>query len=116
MSEVWPQYYILLDRTPIAVDVMTWAKWFENIENRRIARTEINDRCYVSTVFLGLDHNFSGRGDPVLFESMVFGGPLDQEQRRYRSYAEAEEGHQAMLTRAKIAAAQIKSIHDKAHT
>ena len=27
------------------------------------------------TVFLGLDHDFLDRGDPILWETMVFGGP-----------------------------------------
>jgi len=111
----WPMYYILLDRTPIAVDMMTWAMWFENADNRRIARTEISERCHVSTVFLGLDRNWTMSGDPVVFESMVFGGPLDQEQRRYRSYAEAERGHQELVTEARKATAQVEAIAKAAH-
>lgn len=47
----------------------------------------------VSTVFLGCDHNWSGEGPPVLFETMVFGGPLDEEQVRYCTLAEARAGH-----------------------
>lgn len=109
----WPQYYILVDRVPFAVDVMTWAKWFENFDNRKIGDDEITERCHVSTVFLGLDHSF-GQGDPVLFETMIFGGPLDGEQRRYRTYSEAERGHAEAVTAARIAAAKIKSIADTA--
>jgi hypothetical protein len=50
----------------------------------------------VSTVFLMLDHNWSGRGDPILFETMIFGGPLDGQQARYSTWAEASEGHDLM--------------------
>ena len=110
MNNRWPLYYILLDRTPIAVDLKTWAKWFENFDNRRIARTEINERCSVSTVFIGLDHNWYGHGDPVLFESMVFGGPLDNAMRRYRSYAEAERGHEELVIEAWKAVAEVEVI------
>jgi len=108
----WPRYYILIDRLPVAVDMMTWARWFENINNRRIGDDHIG-KVHVSTVFLGLDHNFGG-GDPVLFETMIFRGPLDQEQLRYCTYAQAERGHAEAVTRAKIAAAKIKSIADHA--
>jgi hypothetical protein len=88
--------YILKDHEPVPEsDLLLWAKWFEAAE-RRVAFDEING-VRVSTVFLGLDHNFGHNDAPILFETMVFGGPLDQEQRRYRTWDEAEKGHQEML-------------------
>ena len=109
---IWPQYYILIDRLPVAVDALTWAMWFGyEPDKRRVAQDHIG-KVEVSTVFLGLDHNF-GRGEPLLFETMIFGGPLDREQWRYRSYAEAERGHQHALTQARIASAKIKAIATK---
>jgi hypothetical protein len=47
----------------------------------------------VSTVFLGIDHNLSGKGPPLLFETMIFGGTHNDYQKRYSTYKEAEEGH-----------------------
>lgn len=47
----------------------------------------------VSTVFLGIDHQYDD-GPPVLWESLVFGGPLDGQQRRYTSRDAALVGHQ----------------------
>jgi len=108
----WPRYYVLMDRLPVAVDVMTWARWFADFDNRKIGYDEI-DHCHVSTVFLGLDHNFMG-GEPILFETMIFGAPLDGEQWRYATYAQAERGHSEAVTAARIAMAKIKSIADKA--
>lgn len=50
----------------------------------------------VSTVFLGMDHNhFSS--PPLLFETMIFGGPWDEEQWRYPTWEEAEAGHQRAI-------------------
>jgi hypothetical protein len=109
----WPRHYILVDRVPFAVDLMTWAKWFENIDNRRIAETVINDRCHVSTVFLGLDHNFRG-GEPLLFETMIFGGAYDGELVRYATWAQAEAGHADAVTAARIAAAKVDAIAEQA--
>jgi hypothetical protein len=55
----------------------------------------------VSTVFLCLDHQFAG-GPPILWETMVFGGALDQEQDRCSGTREqAEAMHQRMVERVK---------------
>jgi len=72
------------------LDLMAWAKWFESFD-RHIAKDEIKD-VLVSTVFLGLDYSFNG-GDPVLWETMIFGGAHDETQLRYTSREEAMKGH-----------------------
>lgn len=112
MSE-WPDYYILVNRTPVAVDVLTWGNWFRDIEKRRISEDHV-DGVRVSTVFLGLNHQMRVGGEPILFETMIFGGPLDNSTWRYATYAEAERGHQHALSEAKKAALQIKQIADAA--
>lgn len=90
-------YYILKGKTPIPVnDLLEWASTFEK-QNCRIALDEIND-IKISTVFLGLDHQF-GKGKPLLFETMVFGGELDGEQDRYHTWEEAERGHKDMVNK-----------------
>jgi hypothetical protein len=116
----WPIHYVLVGRTPMAVDMMTWATQFEQRfkgkrDLWRVARTYINKKCYVSTVFMGLDHSFGG-GEPVLFETMVFGGPTDQEyQWRYRTFDEAERGHRAAVEETRKAVAQIADMLRRAH-
>jgi hypothetical protein len=92
--------YILDGKTPKPEpDLLTWAKWFQTA-TRQVAENAIND-VRVSTVFLGVDHNLFGDGPPVLFETMVFGGDLDQEQVRYSTWDEAERGHDEMCKRVK---------------
>ena len=71
-------------------DSMKWACWFAT-GNRIIARNEINRRR-ISTVFLGLNHNF-GEGKPLLFETMIFDGKHDEYQERYSTKEEALAGH-----------------------
>jgi hypothetical protein len=114
MNNDWPDYYILVGRLPVAVDLMTWARWVEDFKKRQIGDDEIG-KVRVSTVFLGVNHNFFGRGDPVLFETMIFGGPLDGEEWRYASYDEAERGHGEAVAKVRIAAARIKAIADNAN-
>lgn len=89
-------YYILDGHKVIETDLMTWAKAVRSTD-RHVGKTTIGD-AEVSTVFLGINHRF-GNGPPLLFETMVFGGILDQEQERYTTWEEAEEGHRAMVDR-----------------
>lgn len=97
-------YYVLNangDPEPCG-SVVEWAEWFEK-GNRVIGADFLPGDVRVSTVFLGLDHAFGG-ATPVLFETMVFGGPLDQEQERYHTRTEAVAGHAAMVGRVKESA------------
>ena len=91
--------FILEGRKVKAASFTEWAEWFENFDNRNVAKTELDNGVLVSTVFLGTDHGFGVRRQ--LFETMVFGGSLDQEQVRYETYDEAEAGHKEMVERAK---------------
>ena len=72
----------------------------KNRERKKVAYDELKDRNgddgNVSTVFLGLDHSWSG-GKPVLWETMIFGGEHDEYQARYTTYEDALEGHQEAL-------------------
>lgn len=135
------QHYILVDKTPVAVDLMTWARWLEDgggkcgrvvnqtlfnnqppwlgqdvakeLENeerrKRLGFATYNtnvidlrfrvEKIMVSTVFLGLDHSFRDHGPPILFETLVFNGPLRDEMERYATWDEADAGHKAMVER-----------------
>lgn len=68
-----------------------WAVGFEE-SDRKVARTHIND-IQISTVWLGLDHNYGANGPPLIFETMIFGGPYDEYQARYSTEKEALAGH-----------------------
>lgn len=70
-------------------------------EYRRVAETTLADGTWVSTVWLGLNHQH-GDGPPLIFETMVFPskddmGDLDCD--RYATLAEAEAGHAAMVAK-----------------
>jgi hypothetical protein len=90
----WPSpgYWILDDeKRLVKTDLMTWAKFFESRQGI-VAKTAIDD-VRVSTIFLGIDHNF-GSGPPLLFETMIFGGEHDQHQERCSTWKQAEEQHE----------------------
>ena len=76
-----------------------WAKLLEDKEYKIIQQDTLANGKWVSTVWLGLDHNFSG-GEPLIFETMVFpkkgnNGELDME--RYSTEEEAIKGHKVMM-------------------
>jgi len=77
------------EHKPRKVDLMEGAEAME--KNRSVAKTMVG-KTRISTVFLGLDHGW-GEGPPVLFETMIFGGPEDGYQERYCTWDEAKEGH-----------------------
>lgn len=91
------KHWILVDGKEVEADLETWAKWLGgDHQKRRVDLTKVKNlvgqEITVSTVFLGLDHGF-GDGPPVLYETMIFGGPYDSWQWRYCSWEEAVRGH-----------------------
>jgi hypothetical protein len=81
-------------------DLLRWAEWYEKAAGvpfeeggQRVARDKLPGGVEVSTVFLGTDHRFFGNGPPLLFETMIFGGPHDDFQARYATVEEARAGH-----------------------
>lgn len=92
-------YYALTeDKQVIETDIEGYAE-FWNSPERIVQVTELWPDVRVSTVFLGLDHRWYGGGPPIVFETMVFGGELDQEQVRYCTYDEALAGHAEMAAK-----------------
>jgi hypothetical protein len=82
-------------------DPIAWARWFSTCDEARVvAKTELPSGVSVSTVFLGIDHAFGG-GDPVLWETMSFGGDYDLACDRYRSKRDALVGHELWVLVAK---------------
>jgi hypothetical protein len=118
----WGGQYILggeEGHTPIpCYSLIEWGRWFEENTEKRIVGYTGNAGKYVSTVFLGIDHRYWGRGPPILFESMAFqhegrttnlfgreqAVPETLAQERYTSWDDAETGHKAMVRKYLISA------------
>src|SRR5258708_26973452 len=77
------KYILDANHQLVAVSLMEWAQWFERDSHRRVAEDTI-DGYYVSTVFLGLDHSFSGTL-PLVFETMIFAEGGDRKSTRLNS-------------------------------
>jgi hypothetical protein len=91
------------DRDGHEMDMWAWAAQMRHPEYKRVAQVTVTDLANpevaydVSTVWLGLDHNF-GDGPPLIFETMIFGdGSLDLTCRRYITEEQALAGHKEMV-------------------
>ena len=117
-------HWILDDQhRAVPATVMEWAEWKQNARKKGAAEGTDADpsrvgstntaTMWVSTVFLGINCNWSDKGPPICFETMVFSrekfprefeGKIrwsrdDFEQLRYSSWDDAEAGHKAMVRR-----------------
>ena len=102
--QIRPRYY-RIDGTPYTGPdpVLEWARDFERMKKtggRIIHQTELENGLWVSTVWLGLDHQF-GDGPVHIFETMVFpkGSYSEKDCERYSTREEAEEGHIKMCSK-----------------
>ena len=93
--------YYGMDGEPITQT--EWIALLGDIEAKRIAWTDLPGGVEVSTVWLGLDHNFGFSGPPLIFETMIFGGKHDQEQWRYPNRDAALAGHDQAVALARSA-------------
>ena len=88
-------------RARIEPDLMKWAEWMETAD-RTVSKTTI-DNILVSTIFLGLDHNFQGAGrPPILYETMVFvdgkdDNDISELQQRWLTWGQAKRGHEDIV-------------------
>ena len=96
------KYYYYLLRGREIVPCVNLSKWGQAMArfDVQIADDHI-DEVRVSTVFLGMDHNSECDGPPLLFETMIIGGLLDEFRMRCTTYEEAEVMHQIVLAMVK---------------
>lgn len=91
--------YYARDGQPL--ELMEWSRLHSDQAYKRVAETTIG-AYWVSTVWLGLNHNWDDQGPPLIFETMVFpadgGSALDLYSDRYSTEAQALAGHEEMCT------------------
>lgn len=97
----WPILFVLRNRQ--AVPAQDKGEWSQEMTGpRHVSRSgavlKDGTRIIVSTVFLGVAFDYRG-SDPLLFETMIFGGEFDQRCTRYTTWEEAENGHLEIVAR-----------------
>ena len=88
-------YYKLEGQTPIAVEsFMEWSLWLMSAQTT-VMINEVKNSI-VSTRFVGIDLNpgsCNSESKPMVFETLVMGGPLDGKRNFYPTWDEAIQGH-----------------------
>lgn len=95
------------DRQGNAMTLDEWAKSYETRrDQKRVAETALAGGYWVSTVWLGLNHNY-GDGPPLIFETMVFKCGADGkvadwselDSDRYTTEEDALAGHARLVNK-----------------
>lgn len=77
------------------IDTTEWGQLLSD-DSYRLVQSDNLGKVHVSTVWLGLNHNW-GDGPPLIFETMIFGGEHDEDQWRYSTERDARKGHEAAV-------------------
>lgn len=89
-----PRAALYFDKLGQPINAAEWAPLLNDAEYRLVEYTELPAGGWVSTVWLGLDHNW-GDGPPLIFESLDF--PARDHLRRYSTIEEARAGHREVV-------------------
>jgi len=89
----------LKDKTYTPCSVEEWSEQLEELNDlhmKHVAHDYINNNR-ISTIWLGLDHQWQENSLPLLFETMVFKDGCEIYRDRYSTWQEAEEGHKKAI-------------------
>ena len=98
-SDGRPFWYVLDGHTPVPATSMNEVEaLLGDVARRRVAYTQVDGDCYVSTVFLCLDHSWIVPGPIEVFETMIFRNGDGEDQWHYATWEAAEAGHAHAVT------------------
>ena len=92
----------VIDKTYTPCPTLEWAEQLEELNDlhmKHVADDYINNNR-ISTIWLGVDHQWNENAPPLLFETMVFkDGDYGNKIycSRYSTWQEAEEGHKRAI-------------------
>ena len=97
------RYYMLRnDEVVEEPDHAKWVEWYKSSYDRvRCVATSELEHGIVSTVFLAVNLTLSKDDPPLLFETRVKGGWLDNQWERFPTIDAARAGHEAWVARAR---------------
>lgn len=84
------------DRDCRQIDTPEWATLLEIPGYKRVAYDLLGPQ-EISTVWLGINHAWTADSDPIIFETMIFGGEYDNWQWRYPTEEDALFHHHEIV-------------------
>lgn len=97
-SKMLSKHYF--DRDGNSITQEEWQEKVTDIEYQRVGVFETlanGEKISVATIWVGMDQSFVPNEDPVIFETMVFGGRNNGLCRRYSTELEALVGHNEIV-------------------
>lgn len=95
----------LYDRDGKAITMEEFSRLWHDMEYRRIGLDEVSPGITVSTVWLGIDHNWKDDGSwPIIFETAVITRGEFEITARYVTLGDALVGHGMTVAGLKVAA------------
>jgi hypothetical protein len=88
------------DRDGKALTEEEWQEKVTDIEYQRVGVFETlanGEKISVATIWLGMNQSFVPTEDPIIFETMVFGGRNNGLSKRYSTELEALVGHNEIV-------------------
>lgn len=98
-------FYVLDDENNVVLadGPVHWARWFEEATTTRrrfVETTILGDGTRISTIFIGINQNWTEIGPPMVFETMIFyGGEFadDMGQWRHATWDRALSFHRHLV-------------------
>lgn len=101
-------FSILRDRTSVQVTLSEYLDHQRENPQHLVVAKDWVQQVEISTILLGVTIGI--RSDPRTFETMVFGGELDRQFQRYRTWDEAAAGHREMVQKVQAEIDGVDSI------
>lgn len=102
-------YYKLKYRKPIKCTLDEFNDTLHDMHTRRV-RSKYIGGYWISTVFLGMDHNYFSSGPPLLFETMIFSDDIKDSDLDYcercSTWREALHQHRTAIDYLKLLISQ----------
>lgn len=87
---------MFLDRQGQPIEADEWSRLLGNDDYRCVGYDEVGP-VRISTVWLGLDHDYGLTGRPLIFETLVRDSPLAEMGRRWSTETDAHIGHHEIV-------------------
>jgi len=94
----------IYDRNGKRISMERFSFLLGDLSYKRVGYTELDPGLAVSTVWLGIDHNWSGHGRRLIFETAVIRSGTFDIRDRYSTLQEAKAGHAATVNGLRLAA------------
>jgi hypothetical protein len=98
------------DRQGEPLSYPEWTVLFYDKSYAHVRATAVGEDVLVSTVWIGIDMSYGNQASPVIFETMVFGGELEDAVWRYSTEEQACAGHDKAVAAARFAIEEIRPL------